>query len=53
MPRPIWKGAITFGLVNAPVAVFPAAQAEVRGTTLTQPNLESLFIQLTGKHLRE
>ena len=26
---------------------------EVRGTTLTQPNLESLFIKLTGKELRE
>jgi ABC-2 type transport system ATP-binding protein len=29
------------------------AGAEVRGTTLTQPNLESLFIKLTGKELRE
>jgi ABC-2 type transport system ATP-binding protein len=27
--------------------------AEVRGTTLTQPSLESLFIKLTGKELRE
>ncbi|HVS18444.1 MAG TPA: ABC transporter ATP-binding protein [Planctomycetota bacterium] len=27
--------------------------AEVRETTLTQPSLESLFIQLTGKELRE
>ena len=27
--------------------------AEIRETTLTQPNLESLFIQLTGKELRE
>ncbi len=26
---------------------------EVRGTTLTQPSLESLFIKLTGKELRE
>ncbi|MEZ5124945.1 MAG: Ku protein [Thermoleophilia bacterium] len=24
MPRPIWKGAISFGLVNVPVALFPA-----------------------------
>jgi len=37
-------------------AVFAALQAvgaEVRGTTLTQPSLESLFIKLTGKELRE
>lgn len=25
MPRPLWKGAISFGLVNVPVAVYPAA----------------------------
>jgi ABC-2 type transport system ATP-binding protein len=30
-----------------------SADAEVRGTTLTQPSLESLFIKLTGKELRE
>jgi ABC-2 type transport system ATP-binding protein len=30
-----------------------AAGAEMRGTTLTQPSLESLFIKLTGKELRE
>jgi len=30
-----------------------AAGAQVRGTTLTQPSLESLFIKLTGKELRE
>jgi ABC-2 type transport system ATP-binding protein len=29
------------------------AQADVRSTTLTQPSLESLFIKLTGKELRE
>jgi ABC-2 type transport system ATP-binding protein len=34
-------------------AALAAAQAEVRGTTLKQPSLESLFIQLTGKQLRE
>jgi ABC-2 type transport system ATP-binding protein len=37
-------------------AIFSAlesAGAEVRGTTLTQPSLESLFIKLTGKELRE
>jgi ABC-2 type transport system ATP-binding protein len=37
-------------------AIFSAlagAGAEVRGTNLTQPSLESLFIKLTGKELRE
>ncbi len=37
-------------------AIFAAladAGAEIRGTTLTQPSLESLFIKLTGKALRE
>jgi len=37
-------------------AIFAAlaeAGSEVRGTTLTQPSLESLFIKLTGKDLRE
>ena len=29
------------------------ASSEIRSTTLTQPNLESLFIKLTGKELRE
>lgn len=26
MPRTIWKGAISFGLVNVPVALYPASQ---------------------------
>ncbi len=26
MPRAIWKGAVTFGLVHVPVALYPAAQ---------------------------
>jgi ABC-2 type transport system ATP-binding protein len=37
-------------------AIFHAlsdVRAEVRETTLTRPNLESLFIKLTGKELRE
>jgi ABC-2 type transport system ATP-binding protein len=34
-------------------AALAAAGADVRGTTLTQPSLESLFIKLTGKELRE
>ena len=28
MPRPIWKGHISFGLVSIPVAVFPAEKRE-------------------------
>ena len=27
MPRAIWKGAITFGLVHVPVALYPASQS--------------------------
>jgi ABC-2 type transport system ATP-binding protein len=37
-------------------AVFTAvagARGEVRETTLTQPSLETLFIKLTGKEMRE
>jgi hypothetical protein len=34
-------------------AALAVAGAEVRETTLTQPSLESLFIKLTGKELRE
>src|SRR5687767_14669580 len=31
MPRPVWSGAISFGLVNVPVEVFSAvSQKEVR-----------------------
>lgn len=33
--------------------ILASAGAEVRGTTLSQPNLETLFIKLTGKELRE
>jgi len=33
--------------------VLDSAGSEVRETTLTQPSLESLFIKLTGKELRE
>ena len=29
------------------------AGGEIRSTTLSQPSLESLFIKLTGKELRE
>jgi ABC-2 type transport system ATP-binding protein len=34
-------------------AAVTAAGGEIRETTLTQPSLESLFIKLTGKRLRE
>jgi ABC-2 type transport system ATP-binding protein len=34
-------------------AALAASGAEVRGTRLRQPSLESLFIKLTGKELRE
>jgi ABC-2 type transport system ATP-binding protein len=34
-------------------ACLQAAGAEIRDTTLSQPSLESLFIKLTGKELRE
>ena len=28
MPRELWKGAIRFGLVHIPVALFPAQQGD-------------------------
>jgi non-homologous end joining protein Ku len=28
MPRSIWKGAIAFGLVHVPVALYPASQED-------------------------
>ena len=52
-------GQLTLSLTGAArklAAIFNALEAvgaEVRGTTLTQPSLESLFIKLTGKELRE
>jgi ABC-2 type transport system ATP-binding protein len=39
--------------LSAVFAALASAGAEVRGTTLTQPSLESLFVKLTGKELRE
>lgn len=35
------------------LALLEEAGAEIRGVTLRQPSLESLFIRLTGKELRE
>ena len=52
-------GLLLLSLADAPrrlpaiFAALEAAGAEVRDTTLTQPSLESLFIKLTGKELRE
>ena len=40
-------------ILPAIFAALEAAGCEVRGTTLTQPSLESLFIKLTGKELSE
>jgi ABC-2 type transport system ATP-binding protein len=40
-------------LLPALFGALSAAGAEVRETTLTRPSLESLFIKLTGKELRE
>jgi ABC-2 type transport system ATP-binding protein len=37
----------------AVLAALAAAGADVRETTMTQPSLETLFIKLTGKELRE
>src|SRR3954463_16332218 len=28
MPRPLWKGAISFGLVHVPVSLYPASRRE-------------------------
>jgi len=53
------EGALLLSSIGAPrklPAIFAAVEGaggEVRGTTLSQPSLESLFIQLTGKELRE
>jgi ABC-2 type transport system ATP-binding protein len=53
------EGALLLSSMDAPrklPAIFAAVEGaggEVRGTTLSQPSLESLFIQLTGKELRE
>lgn len=39
--------------LSAVFSALSSAGMEVRGTTFTQPSLESLFIKLTGKELRE
>src|SRR5512132_2790309 len=33
MPRAIWKGAISFGLVNVPVELYPASQSSTLDLT--------------------
>ncbi len=53
------EGLLLLSLADGPgrlpvvLAALAAAGAEVRGATLTQPSLESLFIKLTGAELRE
>ena len=53
------EDGITLAVPNASGKLSPIFQAlaasgsEIRETTLTQPSLESLFIKLTGKELRE
>jgi len=53
------EGLLLLSLPNASArlpeifSTLAAAGAEIRETTLTQPSLESLFIKLTGKELRE
>jgi ABC-2 type transport system ATP-binding protein len=53
------EGLLLLSLADGPgrlpvvLATLSAAGAEVRGATLTQPSLESLFIKLTGTELRE
>ena len=32
MPRPVWKGAVTFGLVSVPVNLYPATRAQAELT---------------------
>ncbi len=41
------------GRLTEVFAAMSAAGAEIRGTTLKQPSLETLFVKLTGKELRE
>jgi ABC-2 type transport system ATP-binding protein len=53
------ENAVTLALHDASgrlpsiFAMLAGASAEIRGTRLSQPSLESLFIKLTGKELRE
>jgi ABC-2 type transport system ATP-binding protein len=55
----IQEGTLTISAVEGSArlpsifAALASAGADVRGTSLTQPSLESLFIKLTGKELRE
>ena len=53
------EATVTLALENASrrlpeiLAALAGAGAEIRSTTLSQPSLESLFMKLTGKELRE
>lgn len=46
MPRSIWKGAISFGLIHVPVSMFPATQdSGVDFDWLDRRSLEKLHAQ--------
>ena len=53
------EGVVTLAIEDASrrlpaiIAGLSSAGGEIRSTTLSQPSLESLFIKLTGKELRE
>ena len=55
----VLEGTLTISAADASArlpeifSAIASAGADIRGTTLTQPSLESLFIKLTGKELRE
>lgn len=56
MPRPVWKGAISFGLVNVPVALYPAeARDALRFRQLDRATLtpvrEHRINELTGREV--
>jgi len=55
MPRTIWKGAISFGLVNIPVALYPAEQREkeLNFTMLDQRNMSPVGYKRYNKNTGE
>jgi DNA end-binding protein Ku len=54
MPREIWKGAIQFGLVNIPVALYPAEQSdELSFTMLDRRDLQPIGYKRFNKETGE
>jgi DNA end-binding protein Ku len=56
MPRPIWSGTISFGLVSVPVRMFPATQSkELRFHFLDRRDMNPIGYdkvnKVTGKHV--